>query len=90
MDERREQVVKQLKAVAHLATALAEVSGQLAKGYADPTAASFDGIVEMTGERTAHQMEVLGDMLNGMDAVTDEDEWLTPIFDAAHKMWPQE
>ena len=86
--DKRAQVTKQLKAVAHLATLLAEVSSQLARLYHNRDC-KVDELVEMVGDRTAHQMEVLGDMLNAMDAVSEEDEWLDPIYEAAHRLWPQ-
>lgn len=89
MNERRQQVVRQLEAVAHLATVLASVSADYAKLYADP-ACDVDRLVEMVGSRSAHQMEVLGDMLNGMDAVDDEDAKFDAVFETAHKMWPQD
>ena len=89
MNERRQQVVKQLEAVVHLATALANVSSDLLKLYADP-ACKVDSLVEQVGNRTAFQMELLGDMLNGMDAVdADEDAKFDSVFETAHKMWPQ-
>ena len=69
MNEKREQLVKQLEAVAYLATALAGVSADLAKVYGDPRT-KLDGIEDMIGNRTAHQMEVLGDILNAMDTLS--------------------
>ena len=89
ISEKREQVAKQLEAVAHLATVLAEVSSNLVKMYRDPARKGPDKLIEIVGDRTARQMEVLGDMLNGMDATTEEDEWLTPIYETAHRLWPQ-
>lgn len=86
-DERRNQVVAQCRAVAHLATALAKVHSD----YIDLMAnTSHDSWVEMVGSRTAAFMENLGDMLNGMDAVTKEDDWLNPIFKEAQRLWPQD
>ena len=35
-------------------------------------------------------MEWLGDELNAMDAATEDDGWLDPIFEAAQKRWPQQ
>lgn len=35
-------------------------------------------------------METPGDILNGMDAAIEDDKWMDPIFDRAHKTWPQE
>jgi len=86
--EKREQVAKQLDAVAHLATVLAGVSKDYALMLRAERSPVWD-LADMVGNRSAYQMEVLGDMLNNMDAVDDSDEWMTPIFDAAHKLFPQ-
>ena len=32
--------------------------------------------------------KTLGEMLNGMDAVMPEDEWVFPIFEKAQELWP--
>jgi len=86
MDEEKQmQVAKQCEAVAHLATALAQVSTDYAKMF---KACPVGHLVEQVGQRTAHQMEVLGDILNGMDAITDKDKWLDPIFAEAQRLWP--
>jgi len=89
ISEKREQAAKQLEAVAHLATVLAGISSDLVKVCRDPACEGPNELVELVGNRTARQMEILGDMLNGMDAVTEEDEWLTPIYETAHRLWPQ-
>lgn len=85
-DERRMQVAAQCDAVCHLAKALAEVHNDYAemfrKGHAEV-------LIDQVGERTARIMETLGDILNGMDAVSEEDERLNPIFEEAQRLWPQ-
>ena len=86
-DERR-QVMAQCKAVAHLATIIAGIHGDYEKMFADEQLSGPDKIVDRVGERTAHLMETLGDILNGMDAATEEDAWLDPIFEEAHRRWP--
>lgn len=84
-DELRAQVIAQCKVVAHLATEIAAVHSQLADAYA------FTGLDEqflnMVGRFTARRMEALGDILNGMDAVTEDDAWTDPVFERAQKMF---
>ncbi len=84
--EKQAQVAAQCRAVVHLATALAEVHRQ--KAIILETGQPYKP-VEFVGQQTASLMETLGDILNGMDAVDeDEDKWLDPIFAEAHRLWP--
>lgn len=86
-----QQVAKQCEVVIHLANALIEVHSDYARMFADGR--SDNPILELTesvGRRTASFMETLGDMLNGMDAVSEEDEWTAPVFEEAHRLWPRE
>ena len=85
--ERVAQAAAQCRAVAHLATALAQINQDYARSLAN---GHMDALVEIVGPRTAQHMEILGDILNGMDAVQPEDDWLHPIFERAHEIWPQE
>lgn len=85
-DEKRKQVADQCKVVAHLATVLAGIHKDMAMIF---EAGHGDTIAEMTGEHTAHLMEALGDILNGMDAVDEGDGWTVPILAEAHRLWPQ-
>lgn len=86
IDEKREQVAKQCEAVAHMATALARVRTDYAKLL---RAGQMDNLIEMIGPATARQMETLGNILNGMDAVDPkEDAWLGPVFAGAQRFWP--
>ena len=71
LSEKRQQVIKQLEAVAHLAKALAGVSTDLAKMYADPTC-KVDELVDQTGNRSARHMELLGEIMNGTDALWED------------------
>lgn len=85
--EKRDQVAAQCRAVAHMATALAHVHSYKAELFAGGYA---DSLIELVGNSTASFMETLGDMLNGMDAVdSSEDDWMIPIFEEAHRLWPQ-
>ena len=84
-DDLRKQVALQCKAVAHLATALAQVNLDCAKMFEDGAAES---LIQPVGKRTAHLMEVLGDILNGLDATDEADAWLAPIFEEAQRLWP--
>lgn len=85
VDKKRAQVAKQCEAVAYMATALASVNTDFAKMF---RAGHMDDLIEQVGPRTAHLMEVLGDILNGMDAVDKKDKWLDPVFEQAHRFWP--
>lgn len=80
-----EQVRLQYKAVVKLCENLALVhreTGEIIDRFPP-------GIVEMAGKRSAEIMELLGDVLNAMDAVDDEeDAWMEPIFAEAQRLWP--
>lgn len=92
MDEKlRDQVAQQCKAVAHMATALAQVHSDKAEIIAaGGTLYNDSTLLNMIGRNTARYMEKLGDILNGMDAVDEkEDAWLDPVFEEAHRLWPQ-
>lgn len=83
--DKQKQVIEQCKAVAHLAESLAKVHRDYIR-IMDHS----PSLVEQVGQRTANFMEKLGDMLNAMDAVDPaEDAWLDPIFEEAHRLWPQ-
>ena len=88
LDEKREQVAKQFDAVVHMARALIEVSEAYSK-MLHAKEPGMDTLLDQIGDRSAGHMEILGDILNGMDACDDADEWLTPVFETAHKLWPQ-
>jgi hypothetical protein len=85
IEAKRKQVAEQYRVVVHLANALACVHQDLIPLIQDGCG---DELLDLRGERSARIMEVLGDILNGMDAVTEEDNWTAPIFDGAHKRWP--
>ena len=83
MKDEREQIADQCKAVAHMAQALADVYSAkehiLREGY--------QRTVGIVGPESAALMETLGNVLNGMDAVTEDDAWLDPIFKEAQKRY---
>lgn len=86
-DALRKQVAAQCKAVAHMASAVASVHADKAKML---EAGRLNGIHDFVGWHTAHLMEKLGNILNGMDAHDpDEDDWLEPIFAEAQRLWPK-
>jgi hypothetical protein len=87
-DEKSKQVALQCRAVAHLAKALTEVYTDYETMFASGNYPAGDAFVEHIGSRTAALMETLGDILNGMDAVEDEDAWMEPVFKKAHDLWP--
>ena len=76
-----QQVAAQCRVVAHLARAIATVYADKAVLFEAEGALS---ILAMNDATSYDLMQTLGDLLNGMDAVTDEDEWVAPIFAAAH------
>jgi hypothetical protein len=88
LTSKRDQVIAQCRAVAHMATEIAKVHTDYAAIFS-PDNPAADNILDITGNRTAASMERLGDMLNGMDAATDDDKWMTPIFQEAQRRWPQ-
>ena len=82
------QVLDQYRVVVHLAKSLALVFEQSADFYAKT--ANNLMMIDMLGEHSAAIMEMLGDILNGMDAVDDdEDGWTNQIFRIAHATWPR-
>lgn len=80
-----QQVALQCKVVASLARSIADIHDDYQKMMeaGDPGA-----LAQITGERTADFMETFGDMLNDMDAVDPADDWMVPVFDAAHELFP--
>ena len=84
-EQLRRQVEAQCRAVAHMATALAEIHQQKAAILAESTA--MDGVLAVVGPSTAYLMEELGEMLNNMDAVTDEDDWVNPVLAEARRLF---
>lgn len=84
-DELRNQVVAQCKVVEGLAHSLAVVHSDKAVSFAQGL---WPDILEMVGRDTAALMEILGDILNGMDAITEEDSRYDAVFEAAHRRWP--
>lgn len=87
IEDKRSQVADQCKVVAHLAAVIAKIHSDHEKVFRGPPS-GIDEIVDIIGENTARLMEMLGDILNGMDAVTDEDNWTHPIFLKAQEMFP--
>lgn len=88
MNEKQKQVVQQYQVVAELG----EIIASLAKDHIRLLEADLDlddGLLDVKGNITAAWMEQLGDILNGADAVTDEDKWMEPIFEKAQEMFPQ-
>lgn len=86
-DEKRKQVIDQCRVVHHMATVLATMyhPSQLPSYYSSDAGST---LLDIVGLRTASMMEVLGNILNGMDAVEKDDEWVDPIFERAHKIFP--
>ena len=84
-----QRVIDQYKVIAHLARSIAVVHEQMMEFYA--AREQNETTIDYLGDRSASIMETLGDILNGMDAVDDdEDAWTAPIFEVAQATWPQD
>ena len=72
--------------------AVVQLASSFAKVYAARAAivAHDAKLSDLIGDASASAMEWLGDELNAMDAATEDDGWLDPIFEAAQKRWPQQ
>lgn len=82
---KRNQVADQCRAVAHMADALSDIYTCNEKMI---RAEMMDELISEIGFRSAALMEELGDILNGMDAVTEEDDWVNPIFEKSKELYP--
>lgn len=87
-NNKRQQVADQCRVVAHLAKAIHDVYSDKARYFASDGTGP-DDLIELVGNWSAAHMEKLGDILNGMDAVVEADDWVGPIFKRAHELWPQ-
>lgn len=88
LEEKRRQVADQYRVVSHLARTLAKVHDDIRGIIEKGGVPALDDLLDLQGKRSAHIMEVLGDILNGMDANSEEDDWTYPIFKAAHIAFP--
>lgn len=82
-----QQIAAQCRVVAHLAASIADVHRDLERIYLTSPKAAED-IASIAGPRSARLMEQLGDILNGMDACDEDDEWTAPIFAEAQRLYP--
>ena len=85
MSEKNEQLKSQYKAVAHLARSMANLCDEMST-IADLD--NFQNIVDIQGERTHYWMDQLGTMLDSCDAVSEDDEWIAPLYDEARRIFP--
>ena len=79
------QIADQCKAVAHMARAIAEVYDSRADRI-EPMPDKMP--LGMIGRHSADLMEYLGDSLTGMDAVSEDDDWINPIMHEAQRLFP--
>lgn len=86
--DRQTALVAMCMEVARMAENIAGVNWELAVlNAAHPN--SDEGFVDYVGRLAHKRMEMLGDILNGMDAVMAEDEERSkPIFEMARKNFP--
>lgn len=85
--EKMRQVADQCRVVAHLSRVISGIHDDQARMFAAGGAGPED-ICDIVGESTAEIMETLGDILNGMDGVSEHDAWTHPIFAEAHRLFP--
>ena len=83
---KRQQVLEQHRAVAALARGIIEITEGKIPAI---EGGHMDELLDMLGNRSAMWMEDFGDLLNGCDAVTEDDDWMEPIFLKAQEMFPQ-
>ena len=83
---KRQQVLEQHRAVAALARGVIEITEGKIPAI---EGGHMDELLDMLGNRSARWMEDFGDLLNGCDAVTEDDDWMEPIFLKAQEMFPQ-
>lgn len=85
LEEKRAALKAMAKAISHMAKAIADVHSDLVA----LVELSDDAMADFRGPLFHHRMEALGDILNGMDAVDeDEDAWVNPIFATARDLFP--
>lgn len=82
----------QARVVLHLALAIAETYKGKVQFYEilPPELALLN--VDLDGTRSAEHMEILGNVLNSLEAVTEVDEWTSGVFAKAHDAeweWPK-
>src|SRR5260370_41553343 len=80
MSEKHKQVAAQCNVIVHLATAIAQVHSDKARLMAENAMPTLGDLV---GKNTACLMEELGNILNGMDAATGEDDGTHPVLGEA-------
>lgn len=82
-----DQVAAQCRVVVHLCEVMIDLYRMHGDLFGQHVAGHLP-LVDMLGTRTAALMEELGDHLNGIDAVSDEDEWVNEVYRVAHEMFP--
>jgi hypothetical protein len=82
------QVADQCRVVVHLLNSMAELYAADEKLFRAHSVGHAT-LADMIGKRSAELMEELGEHLNGMDAVGEDDEWTAPIFREAQRLFPR-
>lgn len=83
----KEQVALQHETVARLCEIISVINRKMAALFRSGAASE---ILDVAGRRSARQMEILGEILNGQDATDGSDAWMYDVFDEAHRLWPTE
>src|SRR5688572_11265777 len=79
---KKAQLADQYRAIAHMATQIAKVYGELVQVAAHMP-------VSVSGPKSARLLEDLGDAMNADDIVEPSDAWVDPIIRKAHEMFPE-
>ena len=84
--DKAKQVAQQYRAVAHMARCIAQVHSEIG---ATVEQMGPDAPLDIMGQRSARLMELFGDVMNDMDIVESDDDWISPILRRAQETWPE-
>jgi hypothetical protein len=84
-DDLREQVARQYEAVAHFAKALSDVHADIAPMI---RSGEFPELLIHQGCGSLRLIEILAEILNSIDAVSEEDEQFHSVILDAYRLFP--
>src|SRR4051812_40714364 len=82
--EKIEQVKAQYRAIVQMAREIADLHEEIVERIPQ----HIGQVLDVVGPQSARFMEDLGDMMNALDIVEKEDDWMQPIFERAHELYP--
>lgn len=83
---KRQQVVDQCKAIVKMAENIVQIHKEYEEIF---KTSQLDDLIDLVGDRTAYIMENLGNILNGLDAVREDDAWIDSIFERSREIFPR-